>query len=415
MKVVSYDYSEPQHGKDICDRILCPMKLAMRRYCDEGHDILSAKDMKKALLEHPISGVTASVNKIDESKMTAEVKPIKNFNTFHNFEIEEQGVRVRKAFGVGKGKFIPFSEVVVKKQKQTGIQEDDGFFEFNVRTIKEEEETAEDEESSIVECTVPGCEKVFKSFENLEIHLSAGNHTNTLVKETLYDSLRKECAVKFQTIDVICKGKQSDSSEVFATLTSHPTAAENKMGWALSKPSASSRFNMNVQNYLTAKFDIGEQTGCKFNSCDIEADMRKCRNENNERRFTREEWLTSNQIKSFFSRLAAARKKRREMGAEDERDPVEDVDDSEVAFEERVCQINDIVDQIGIQHPIIYDIYDLCEYYKNEKLRLFNISMLKTICGHFEIPFRSRDRKPDLILKVGEMISECQCCSRTDE
>ncbi len=82
--------------------------------------------------------------------------------------------------------------------------------------------------------------------------------------------------------------------------------------------------------------------------------MRKCRNENNERRFTREEWLTSNQIKSFFSRLAAARKKlRREIGAEDERDvdPTQDVDDSEVEFEERVCQINDIVDQIGIQHP----------------------------------------------------------------
>ena len=48
VKVVSYDYSEPQHGKDICDCTLCPMKLAIRRYCDEGHDILNAKDMKKA-------------------------------------------------------------------------------------------------------------------------------------------------------------------------------------------------------------------------------------------------------------------------------------------------------------------------------------------------------------------------------
>ena len=106
------------------------------------------------------------------------------------------------------------------------------------------------------------------------------------------------------------------------------------------------------------------------------------------------------------------------MGAEDESrdvDPTEDVDDSEVEIEERVCQINDIVDQIGIQHPIIYDIYDLCQYYKNDKLRLFNISMFKAICGHFEIPFKSRVRKSDLILKVGEMISECQCCSRTYE
>ena len=146
---------------------------------------------------------------------------------------------------------------------------------------------------------------------------------------------------------------------------------------------------MNVWNYLTAKVDIGEPTGCKFNSSDIEADMRKCWNENNERRFTWE-WLTSNQIKTSFS---AARKKRREMGWGDERDPAEDVDDSEVASEDRVCQKNGIVDQIGIQHPIIYDIYNLCECYKNDKLRLFNISMSKMICRHYEIPFRSRNRK----------------------
>ena len=176
--------------------------------------------------------------------------------------------------------------------------------------MKEEKRMAEDDESNAIECTVPGCEKVFKCFGNvLEIHLSAGNHTNTLENKTLYDSLRKKWADKFQTIDIIHKGKQSDASEVFVTLTSHRMAPENKMGWALSKPSTSFRFN-----YLTAKFDIGEQTGCKFNSSDVEADMRKCRNENNERRFTREEWLTSNQIKSFFSRLAAARKKGKKWG-----------------------------------------------------------------------------------------------------
>ena len=43
--VERYDFSEPQHGKDmiiICDRIICPMKQAVRRYCDEGNDIQSA-------------------------------------------------------------------------------------------------------------------------------------------------------------------------------------------------------------------------------------------------------------------------------------------------------------------------------------------------------------------------------------
>ena len=94
---------------------------------------------------------------------------------------------------------------------------------------------------------------------------------------------------------------------------------------------------------------------------------------------------------------------------------MEDIDDSEVEIEERVCQVNHILDQIGIQHPIIYDVYDLCQYYKNEKLCLFSVSMLKNLCEHIEIPFKSRDRKSDLVLKVGEMISECTCCSFTVE
>ena len=49
LNVVQYDFSEPQYGKDVCDRILCPMKSAIRRYCSEGNDVLSANDMCTAL------------------------------------------------------------------------------------------------------------------------------------------------------------------------------------------------------------------------------------------------------------------------------------------------------------------------------------------------------------------------------
>ena len=51
VEVAGYHFSEPQNGKDVCDRILCPVKLAIRRYCNEGHDILTAQDMRKALVE----------------------------------------------------------------------------------------------------------------------------------------------------------------------------------------------------------------------------------------------------------------------------------------------------------------------------------------------------------------------------
>ena len=46
--VFGYDFSEPQYGKDVCDRILCPMKSTIQRYCNEGHDVLTAQDMHTA-------------------------------------------------------------------------------------------------------------------------------------------------------------------------------------------------------------------------------------------------------------------------------------------------------------------------------------------------------------------------------
>ena len=51
-----YDFSEPQFGKDVCDRIISPLKGALRRYCD---DILTASDMYQALHAKQVKGTTA--------------------------------------------------------------------------------------------------------------------------------------------------------------------------------------------------------------------------------------------------------------------------------------------------------------------------------------------------------------------
>ena len=40
LTATQHDFSEPQYGQDVCDRILCPMKSAIRRYCCEGNDVL---------------------------------------------------------------------------------------------------------------------------------------------------------------------------------------------------------------------------------------------------------------------------------------------------------------------------------------------------------------------------------------
>ena len=89
-----YDFSEPQQGKVVCDRMLCPMNVAIRKYCAEGHDIINVGAMHEALKERPVKGTTAAVAILDESSKILEVQKIKQFSELYNFRYEESGIRV---------------------------------------------------------------------------------------------------------------------------------------------------------------------------------------------------------------------------------------------------------------------------------------------------------------------------------
>ena len=65
--------------------------------------------------------------------------------------------------------------------------------------------------------------------------------------------------------------------------------------------------------------------------------------------------------------------------------------------------------EIKFAHPIYYDVYDLCECYRTDTLSKFRKTILKSICLHFEIPFRSADLKKTLVAKIAETVSQCEC------
>ena len=93
-----YDFSEPQFGKDLCDRIISPLKGAIRRFCNEGNDILSASDMYKALQARPVKGTTAAVCEIEKDPKEFKTIRIKDFSAFHNFVYDEEGLCMSKAY-----------------------------------------------------------------------------------------------------------------------------------------------------------------------------------------------------------------------------------------------------------------------------------------------------------------------------
>ena len=52
IRPIQYDFSEPQSGKDICDRKTASMKAHIRRWVDEKHNVSTAEEMKEALESH---------------------------------------------------------------------------------------------------------------------------------------------------------------------------------------------------------------------------------------------------------------------------------------------------------------------------------------------------------------------------
>ncbi|KAK3737882.1 hypothetical protein QZH41_003161 [Actinostola sp. cb2023] len=173
------DHSEAQHGKDICDRILCPMKAAIRTFSNECHDIVNARDMQTALDERPVKGTTAAVCSVNEAGKTVEVKKIDGFSKYHNFSFEKDGVRVWRCYGIGRGKLVPYKRLILKPQGPTGMIVEEPFFDmrqsrdFNLGDPK----TDHDKRQPLFSCTQPGCTESFVKFSDLELHLDVGEHS----------------------------------------------------------------------------------------------------------------------------------------------------------------------------------------------------------------------------------------------
>lgn len=194
IQVQRYDHSEPQCGKDACDRILCPLKASMKRYCNEGHDVVCAEDMQVALRERPVRGTTATVCKIQEQNSSLEMKTFPNFSAYHNFQFTKGGLLVWKAFNIGPGKTIPLKKIVTSSQRSTDIIEKVPFFDYTPRKLKIPKTTPEEkvEEPDTLECPEPDCPEVFESQTELDLHISIMDHRGRLQqREGLYDKLKR--------------------------------------------------------------------------------------------------------------------------------------------------------------------------------------------------------------------------------
>lgn len=249
IKIVSYDHSEPQSGKDVCDRILCPLKASIKRYCNEGHDIVTAQDMHTALKERPVNGTTAAVCTIDEQNKTLEINTINNYSKLHNFKFTANGLRVWRAFSIGPGKLLSLKNIVTCPQGATELKEEVEIFHTNARTFGSKKK-AEVSPEKRYECPDPSCTEEFEICSELELHLNIYSHrmVSHPIKESLYDQIKRDWVHRLETLSLHDeKPSGSNKAENTDKIRNHPPLV---MGWALHKKSSSKRFSTKVRQYL---------------------------------------------------------------------------------------------------------------------------------------------------------------------
>ena len=108
IRIRRYDFSEPQAGKDICDRKIAPMKAHIRRYVNEKHDVATAAKMKEALESHGgVRGSRVAIAAVNLANETGGTNKIKGISKLNNFEFTEEGIRSwSSAYQIGPGKLV---------------------------------------------------------------------------------------------------------------------------------------------------------------------------------------------------------------------------------------------------------------------------------------------------------------------
>lgn len=107
IRVLRYDFSDPQAGKDVCDRRIATLKSHMRRFINEGNDINTAQQMKVAIESYGgIKGCYATVAEIQDSFQSMTKHSMTGIQALNNFLFEPAGLRAWKAYNVGTGKFF---------------------------------------------------------------------------------------------------------------------------------------------------------------------------------------------------------------------------------------------------------------------------------------------------------------------
>ncbi|XP_066270491.1 uncharacterized protein [Branchiostoma lanceolatum] len=411
------DYCDPQGGKGSCDRQAATVKSHIKTWINEGHNVETAAEFKTAVESRGgIPGVKVFLCEVGTGLGVTSTK-MDGITKLNNFEFTEAGLRVWRAYNIGDGNLVPWPRLPALKPPTLLILSEPSHPGFAFRPIKsrqkkaqgqQEVESDSDGESareqrslgSLFPCPEDSCVKVYQTHRGLEAHVAVGRHQRQLERETLLDKAKLAYAEKLEQ-------GPSEVPHLEPSLEASRTTPSPQQGWALRNPKKHVRFSSKQKEYLDKRFQIGETTGKKSDPLTVSKEMRHACDAQGKRLFQVQEFLTGQQISSYFSRRAAKRRQTPEDAEDDEQDS------RSAAIESANCNIQaHIMNEVQLCHPVIYDTYNLCDLAKRKELYELGIALLRSICKHFDVDVSAitdRRRKSAFVAKIQEYVRSCPC------
>ena len=270
---------------------------------------------------------------------------------------------------------------------------------------KESEEAAA--ERGAFPCPQDGCTRVFQRISSLERHLSFEKCTTSLERFSLLDLAKTEYA------SLLREGVASMPTLLLSTSTLATISSTAQEGWASKEPKKPYRFNEKQKSYLEAKFNLGQETGRKLHPDNVAKEMRRALNSDGKRLFKPMEFLTEQQITSFFGRVAA--KVRQQLVATDE-----DIWAAEEEVNFHIAR-EEILADINLEHPIVFDTisiyiqYNICALVRDNSLTRFKLGLLQILCEKFNLEafITDRRKKSSYVDALSDFVNGCSCGGRS--
>ena len=212
ISIKRYDFSEPQAGKGPCDRSSAHQKSHVNRFLNEGNDVISAEQVKKALESHGgVRSVVPHVVEYPESAGKCPTPRIPDVSLLHNYQYCNDGLKVWKAYNIGTGKLVAWenldkdgkilpSEIRIIESGSQGNRESikkentclAAELPGPVKPVRSPEESGnEDRDCGLFSCPEPGCVKQYITMDKLEKHIATEKHSFQDVSEPLGDKVIK--------------------------------------------------------------------------------------------------------------------------------------------------------------------------------------------------------------------------------